>query len=331
MNKAVLYRSVENLQNQRILRNIRAFGTNSMSYSALQDGIKEFRHPSFKGFIPYTTAWGVDYVLSDPIAPKGEMLKATIVFLEKHKNALFCQISHDYAALLSQLNFKINGLGVEHTVNLEDFKVTWKKRKCLKSYLSKLNKQKYLVFEFDADPKKVWEINEQWLNGKQASKELKFMARPFTSVKEEDVRTFYLIKDKEVLGFCTFDPIYSDKNNGEISSYTLQHLRVANDAPLGSQDFLILNALFQFKEEGFKEVSLGLAPLYKRDHAEFKYSKFAEKIFQMIYQADLFYNYRTIGEHKDHYKADKKQTYLAVNKSFTLRQLFGLLKVNNLI
>jgi len=302
-----------------------------MSFSAIQDGIKEFRHPSFKGFIPFSTVWGVDYVLADPLTPKNEMLKATILFLEKHKNAVFCQITQDYATLLNHLNFTINGFGVEHIVELKDFQVTWKKRKCLKSYLSKLNNQQYFVFEYDANTEEVSSINRQWINGKKGCRELKFLARPFVGAGEKGVRYLYMVKDKQLIGFCTFDPIYSNQNNGEISSYTLQHLRVANDAPLGSQDFLILNALFQFKEEGFQRISLGLAPLCRRNNEDFEYSRFAEKIFQMIYRTNLFYNYRTIGEHKDHYKAEKESIYLAVNESFTFRQLFGVLKVNNLI
>jgi phosphatidylglycerol lysyltransferase len=331
MNSQMLNNSIKNPEINQRIKDIKKFGTNSMSYSALQKGIKEFRHPSFEGFIPYSTVWGVDYVLSDPITPKSEMLKATVLFQEKHKHAVYCQISSDYARLLSYLKYTINGFGVEHIVNLREFKVSWKKRKCLKSYLSKLNKQNYFVFEYNADSEKVWEINNQWLKGKQGSKELTFLARPFTSTKEEGVRYFYMIKNKEIIGFCTFDPIFSEMNTGEVVSYTLQHLRVSDKAPLGSQDFLILNALFQFKEEGFENISLGLAPLYKRKNEEFKYSKFAEKIFQMIYRTNLFYNYRTIGEHKDHYKADRIQTYLAVNNRFTLKQLCGLIRVNNLI
>ncbi len=119
--------------------------------------------------------------------------------------------------------------------------------------------------------------------------------------------------------------------NGKVESYTLQHLRVANDAPLGSQDFLILNALHQFKDEKIERVSLGLAPLYQRSNDKFAYSKFAEQIFKTIYRFNCFYNYRTISEHKDHYKAHQEQTFIAVKESFTLRQLFGLLKINNLI
>lgn len=331
MRGQTLNKSLVNSDNHLKIDNILKYGTNSLSYSALQKDIREFRHPSFQGFIPYITVWGVDFVLSDPITPKREMLKATVLFEQKHKNAVYCQISYDYATVLRCLNYTINGFGVEHVIHTQDFEVSWKKRKCLKSYLSKLNNQKYFVFEYNADAQKVWDINDQWLKAKLGSKELRFMARPFNGTTEPGVRYFYMVKNKDIIGFCTFDPIFSKMNTGQVVSYTLQHLRVSDTAPLGSQDFLILNALFQFKQEGFAQISLGLAPLYQRDNQSFPYSQFAEKIFQLIYRTSLFYNYQTIGQHKDHYKANKQQTYLAVNKRFTLKQLCGLLKVNNLI
>ncbi len=327
-----LLRPIDHLtENDQRLEDIKRFGTKAMAYSALQDGVNAFRHPQFQGFIAYSTVWGVDYVLSDPITAQEDMLKATILFLERSPKAVFCQISSQYATLLSFMKFRINAFGIENIIHLPDFTVKWNNRKCLKSYLSKLGKQGYSVLEYEADINNINAINEEWLNKKYNKKELRFMARPFIGIGERDVRYFYLVQNKRLIGFCTFDPIYSKDGEGKVQSYTLQHLRVANDAPLGSQDFLILNAIFRFQEQGFEKISLGLAPLCQRSNDKFSYSQFAEDIFKIVYGCNCFYNYRTIGEHKDHYKARQEQTFIAVKERFTLRQLCGLLKINNLI
>ncbi len=331
MIKSVSTNSDAELKINRRLNDIRRFGHQAMSYSALQDGIKEFRHPDFDGFIAYYPVWGVNYVLSDPITAAKDYLKSTLLFCHQSPRTVFCQISHAYAVLLSGLNFKVNAFGVEHVIDCQRFQVSWKDKKCLKSWLSKLSRQDFHVFEYDPDIEQIKRVNQEWLSGKQNSRELKFLARPFVNHAEKDVRYFYLIKNKRIMGFCSFDPIYSHENNQEIDSYTLQHLRVANDAPLGSQDYLILNSLFQFKDEGVKQVSLGLAPLVDRKNCEFQYSRWAEWVFQFFYRWNIFYHYRTIGEHKGHYKADRNQTYIATNQEFTVRKLCGLLKVNNLI
>ena len=138
---------MQELIRQRRLRDIRKYGQQALSYSSLQDGIQEFRHPGFRGFIPYMRVWGVDYVLSNPIVPMADSLVATMLFLDFSPNAVFCQISKPYAALLNHLGFKVNAFGVEHRLKLADFEVTWKNRRGLKRYLSKLTNQNYFVFE----------------------------------------------------------------------------------------------------------------------------------------------------------------------------------------
>ncbi|MBZ0165642.1 MAG: DUF2156 domain-containing protein, partial [Candidatus Omnitrophica bacterium] len=133
--KQTIERQAAIFKNYRRLQDVKRFGTGSMSYSALQDGMKEFRHASFTGFIAYATVWGIDYVLSDPLTPASHRLQATTLFLQGRRNAVFCQISNNYAVLLDHLQCAVNGLGVEHVVHLKNFQVSWKKRKCLKSYL----------------------------------------------------------------------------------------------------------------------------------------------------------------------------------------------------
>jgi lysylphosphatidylglycerol synthetase-like protein (DUF2156 family) len=316
---------------ERRLADIRTYGIHSMAYSAMQPEIKIYRDSSFEGFIPYMSVWGIDYVLSDPITPIEQYEIATLSFLEFSKSSVFCQISYNYAKLLSNLGYKVNGFGIENFIDVQKFKVGWRDKKCLKSYLSKLDKQGHHAFEMNPKINQINEINDQWISSKQQSKELKFMARPFVGINEKDVRSFYLIQNNQILGFCTFDPIYSDDYSGKVSSYTLQHLRVADRAPLGSQDFLILNALSQFKLEGIKEISLGLSPLYKRKNSDLRSSKLVDMVFSMIYSTNAFYNYRTIGQHKDHYKANQTQTFVAFSGHINIGALCGLLKVNNLI
>jgi len=318
------------LKDQRF-KDIQQYGVTSMAYSALQEGIQEFRHSAFRGFIPYFSLWGIDYVLSDPITPPEDFMGATLLFLNKSQGTVFCQISASFAQTLSLLNFKINGLGVEHVIDLDDFEVTWKKRKRLKSYLSSFSKQDFNVVEDKFDLSKIKEINEQWLKSKSNGRELRFMARPFIDLSEKDVRNFFLEKDDQLLGFVTFDPVYSTQMDQQIESYALQHLRVSELAPSGSQDFLILKALEQFKREGLRKISLGISPLYQRDNEHFKYSRMTEYVFSFFYRMNLFYSYQRMGEHKEQYKVGKNPVYLAMRDEFLLRKLGGLLKVNNLI
>lgn len=315
----------------RRLRDIRAYGSQAMSYSALQEGMREFRHPAFRGFIPYRTVWGVDYVLSNPVTPSRQYLIATLLFLEHRRRVVFCQVTRNYAAMLSGLGLQVSPFGVEHTIPLRDFTVSRKKRRSLKRFCSRLANLKYYVFEDAGLERDADRISREWLACKQNSRELRFLARPFAGTGESGVRTFYLIKDKRLLGFCTFDPIYANEGDGEPVSYVLQHHRLVSDSPNGAGDYLLVNSLQQFRDEGIQEVSLGLAPLYERRDEYFIVPRFVRRVFDWLSGTTFLYHFNDLGQHKDRYHGVKRQTYIAAYRRFTVRNLVGVLKVNNVI
>ncbi len=315
----------------RRLSDIRQFGDQAMSYSALQPGIREFRHPAFRGFIPYMTVWGIDYVLSNPVTPVSQYGIATLLFLEHRRKVVFTQVSRNYAFMLSYCGAQVSPFGVEHVIPLKEFAVTWKRRRGLKRFCSRLSNQNYHVFENAGLEHQAWQVSREWLNCKQQSRELRFLARPFTGIGEQDVRAFYLVKGRRLIGFCTFDPIYENGGDGRPVSYVLQHHRSVTDAPNGAGDFLLVSSLQQFRDEGITDVSLGLAPLYERREDCFVAPPAVRWLFDRLYQTKFLYHFEDIGNHKDRYHGDKRQTYIAAFRRFNLVNLAGILKANNLI
>lgn len=316
---------------ERRLRDIKRFGDQAMSYSALQDGMREFRHPAFEGFISYRRVWGVDYVLGNPVTPARHYLIATLLFLEHRREAVFCQVSRNYAHLLSYCGAQVSPFGVENIVPLADFKVTWKQRRGLKRFCSRLANQDFYVFENAGLEAQTESVSREWLYSKQRSRELRFLARPYAGTGEEDVRVFYMVKDKRLWGFCTFDPVYADDGNGRPVSYVLQHHRTVSDSPNGAGDFLLVNSLQQFRDEGIQEISLGLAPLHGRDDNSFAVPGAVRWLFDRLYQTKFLYHFEDLGQHKDRYHGMHRQTYIAAFRRFTPRNLAGVLKINNLV
>lgn len=301
-----------------------------MSYSSLQLGMQEFRHPAFHGFVPYMTIWGVDYVLGNPITCVDDYPVAIQLFLERHSRVMFCQVDRYCAVILSCYGAQVSPLGVEHIISLQNFQVTWKQRRGLKRFCSRLQNLKYYVFENAGMHQQADDISEVWLLSRRSSKELRFLARPYNGTKEEDVRIFYLVKDSRLVGFASFDPVYSG-DDGRPTSYVLQHLRTSDEAPNGVGDYLIVSALQQFKDEGLEEASLGLAPLYQREDRMFTENRGVRLMGDWLYKTKFLYHFADLGEHKSRYHGLKRQTYMAAFPKFTLRGLGGMLRANNLI
>lgn len=331
MKSASINQPIDNLLFERRLRNIKRFGSQTMSYSALQQGIREFRHQSFKGFVPYMSVWGVDYVLSNPVAPVSHYATAIQEFRRNHPNAVYCQVDATMARLLQANDFKVNAFGVEHWLNLKDFRINWKERRGIKRFVSRLSNLGYSVFEHPDFQSQTFEISREWLETKQNSREFRFLARPYAYDLGRATRTFYLIHKRKLVGFCAWDPIYTNEDSDEPTRYVMQHLRLKSNAPSGAGDFLLANCLMCLRDEGVEYASLGLAPLYMRSNDFDGYSKFAERVFEIMYATQRFYHFKNVGEHKDRYQTIKQQTYVATSGFFSPRKLAGLLKVNNLI
>lgn len=312
------------------LKDVRRFGRFSMAYSNIQEGMQEFRHPSFEGFIGFMSSWGRAYILSQPVTDPRDLKNATLRFLERYPRTVVCQASKEYAEVLSSIGFYVTGFGVEHVLPMKSFEVSYKHRPNLNRFFTRLRNLHFVVNETFPEIEQLSKINQDWLEHKQNKKEFRFLARPFPFSVEPDVRFFALTKEEQLTGFCTFDPIYNGSGDEQIVSYVLQHLRVHSSAPKGSADYLLINALNTFKAEGRAHISLGLAPLYQRAAPWARRSFFVELFLNTFYKGDNLYRSKNVGQHKDRYHADKVHTFLAYSRSNDLVGTLGIMKVNGL-
>ena len=313
------------------LEDVQKYGGHSMAYSTLAQGIQHFRHPSFQGFIAYKKVWGYTYVLSNPITPFEDYARATRMFLKYYPKAIFCQVSLPYANMLHYLGLHVQGFGVEHLIAMNTFECTWRVRRNLKRFSSRLSNLGYRIEVQPEDVSSLNEISREWLDQCKNKKELSFLARAFESVDEKDIKLFTLTFQGQTLGFCTFDPIYENALTNSPTSYVLQFLRTKKEVPSGAGDYLILKALEYFKREEFSTISLGLSPLYKRDNGHFHQRFFPETLFRISKHLNQLYHFQSLGEHKDRYQGTYRQTYIASTHPYSFKGYAGMFKVNQLI
>src|ERR1700733_7760488 len=92
---------------------LKEFGSSSLSYSSLQEGIDFFLEPAY-GYIAYspvTADFERPLCLADPICSKNNLEQLVGMFLEQHKGAIFVHITRETAEVLSKLGFVINEIG----------------------------------------------------------------------------------------------------------------------------------------------------------------------------------------------------------------------------
>ena len=301
-----------------------------MAYSTLQDSLEVFENPEFEGFIAYQNIIGRTFVLSNPLTKPSDYEKATRLFLKQYPAVIVCQASVEYAKVLRRLGFYVTGFGCDNILSMDEFEVSRRIRPNLHRFYTRIRNLGFSVVEDSGEFERLKEINKEWLEKKQNKREFRFLARPFISNQEPDVRIFLLKNSDNIVGFCTFDPIYSSEQNGEVESYVIQHLRVGFDQPRGATDFLLISSLNMLKQDGYREISLGLSLLHQRANTMNHIDFVVEFLLNMFYHHSALYKCKTVAEHKDRYHTRKDPTYIAFRKRMDIKGIIGIVKVNGL-
>ena len=302
---------------------LRKFGSFGMAQSTLQPMCSQYIHKegmlSFLDQKKYRFFSTQSMILSQPLCLKKN--QSTIIgdFLKKYSNASFIQVDQTMAELLKkQFGYYIIPFGLEHLIDLDEFKYNWKLRPNLIRYKNKFSKINFITNEIsftDEYKFRCKKVSELWLKGKKHKEEQSFLTRPLTFENEENVRIFVLENKSEIAAFLTLDPIYSENN---ISGYMLNHLRYNPAYPKGATYGLIAGVIDQLKKEQCKLLNLGLAPYGNDDFlgSDLLYIKY---ILNFLYnQNSLFYNFKGIRHMKESFKARKQPTYLAFKSKLPL-------------
>jgi lysylphosphatidylglycerol synthetase-like protein (DUF2156 family) len=320
------------------IEKLQAHGYGSLAYSSLQKGLQYFMHPEL-GYVAYTPLRDGPNsicVLADPICSK-ENIKALIEELMKVKpDPIFLHISHETGKVLNEMGFTVNELGVETVIEIQSFNLVGNKKQQLRNARNGAKKDELSVVEIDtvddAMLKSFKKISDGWMKEKVISdNEMQFIVRPVVFVDEIDVRKFVAIKDKEVVGFVIFDPMYED---GKVIGYIANHLRTNLERTYSIVDAIVLEALDKFKAEGKRDLSLGLSPLAKVDDSqEFKHSKLLKAHFKYAFErANFLYNFKNLARHKLKYRpelegAREEKVYCAMKTRFFLIRLYDVYRV----
>lgn len=314
------------------LDKLKQFGFGSLAYSSLQAGMQYYMHEElgYVSYVPLGDSPDSVLVLSDPICSREKLKEFMDEFLKVRKDPVFLHISHDVACDLNDRGYVVNELGVETIIEIQDFELAGNKKQQLKQARNRAQKDGIKVRElFSVDDsllRALKQISDDWIKQKVAgNSEMKFLVRPIIYVDEVDVRRFIAIKDDEIVGFVIFDPMYE---NGEVVGYIANQLRSNYEKGFSVVDYIILEALKAFKEEGKRDLSLGFSPMYKVDDGhEFKHSKLLKAHFQFAYEkANYLYNFKNLARHKSQYRPEMKgareeKIYCAMKTRFFLNRM----------
>ncbi|MFK7766333.1 MAG: phosphatidylglycerol lysyltransferase domain-containing protein [Mariniblastus sp.] len=306
------------------------YGDFTLAYStAVQPRLMHFGDD--RGYIAYRKRLGLTFVLGDCVAPDSRSGLLLDEFLKQHRRVSFCQVGPRTAKLLADRGYFLNEMGVDTTLDLQQYDFKGKEKEWLRYAANWTNRRGYKVVESsfsEISPERVEAISEAWRKTRTVKrKEVRFLNRPIVLRDEPDVRKFFLLSpEKEVLAFAFLDPLYRDGENvGFVTAFKRRH----PDSPQYAEQAIMKFAIEKLKQEGVAELKLGLSPLARITDEEFKSGVMTRWLFQTGYNARwvnrYFYNVVGHDEYKLRFRGDEEKAYFACSSRFSIPSLFALI------
>jgi phosphatidylglycerol lysyltransferase len=249
----------------RVSELTKTYGTNSISYFALDEDKTYFFSASGKSVISYVLQGSTAVVAGDPIGPSNEMpqmIKQFIAFChEQDWTIVFWQVREEFAALYRTAGFRLLKIGEDAVVDVQKFTLKGGAIANVRSSAKRAEKEGLHVTFYRGQVQdneqlaQMERISQHWLEQKGGS-EMGFSMGRFSP--QGDAQQLYALavdEHNKVHAFVSFVPIYG--RNG----WGLDLMRRAEQCAPGTMELLLARALEYMKNNGIQMASLGLAPL----------------------------------------------------------------------
>ena len=306
---------------------LKEYGSHSMSFSALQPGMRYFDMPG-NGYIAYEQKWGRRAVLSDPVCYEKDQETLIGEFLRKGAPAGFAQVSEPVARLLyEKFGFYATQFGIESIIDLKNWDLKGKKKQILRTSLNQAAKRGIYVQE-NYNENRYNQFSGEWIKTRKVkNREIRFLIRPMNMDYEEETRKFSAYQEDKLIGFIFFDPVYS---NGKIISYVPNISRFSPSFKQGIFYTIMINAIDIFKKEGIKQIHLGLSAFAVSDTNSYYEAGIPKKLVRFLYEyGNSIYSFKGIHFTKSRFRGTEYKTFCSHKGKLPFREILTLFKISN--
>lgn len=328
----LLRRGASGTEQRRAQDIVEQYGRSSLARLTLLDDKVYYFSPSGRSVIAYVAKGRAAVALGDPIGPEEDRSEAIFGFqnfcTRNDWYSAFYQILPDDLELYQQLGFKALQIGEEAIVDLKTFTLDGKPGRNLRTARNKLTKTGHHV-EFYAPPiasdmlHDLRRISDEWLRLVHGS-EKRFSLGWFDddylrSCEIAVVRT----PEGKISAFANVIPEY------QRNEITIDLMRHRTEIEHGTMDFLFIEMLNHFKQQGYDGFNLGLSAL--SGVGETKESPRLEQAARYLSQhLNQFYNFQGLHAYKDKFSPRWEPRYLIYPSLVALPDvLVGLVRADS--
>lgn len=321
----------------RVLELLKKHGAHATSFQILEDGYDYWIDDGLEAVVAYVKSGRWRVAAGPPVAAPESRVDAAEAFVAaarvKGERALFFSADEDFLNALkgqNQLRFDAVPIGSQPEWDPQDYHYNGPERRSLRSQVRRAQRKGVSVrrvgveelLDEEGDTRRgIQSVVAEWLASRKMSV-MRFMVDVELFDALEERRIYVGEADGEVVGVLGAIPVY--QKNGWFFEDVL---RVA-DAPNGTAELLIHEAMLDVAADGARYATLGLSPLSdirrESDH------KVIRSMLRTAYQrSDLLYPFEGIHRFKQRFRPDRwaPQYLVACPPRAGLRALYRVLKV----
>lgn len=275
---------------------IQKYGTGSNSFLTLYEGYEEFR--TSYGSIAYVNTPHAWVAATEPLCPPEHSLSVLNAFRDEAKKngkEIFAlPVTENFAQDAKAQGYATLMIGTEPVFELDHFFPDFKDFHSAK-HLG-LSGAKVLSKSFseltDRQKAECDTIFHEWLESRWMAP-LSFLNEVSPWQQGIHKRYFILYYEGQCLGFLAAVPVWANQG------WYFVDLLKRNDAPPGTAEIILLEAMRILKEEGTKWISLGLSPLSGLEKISWADHPLLYKILNTVFHhGNVFYRFAPLFEFK---------------------------------
>jgi phosphatidylglycerol lysyltransferase len=311
----------------KVRKLIAKYGKDALDPYATLDDKSYFTTANGMVVVPYVLSGNLAIALADPIGPAEQRPMAIVEFAlfcrNKDWEPVFYETAQDLIPYYEQAGFSVFKIGEEARLRADEFHLKGRDYQNLRTACNMARRRNLQFRWYDAShgvdeplERQLAEISRQWLEKKKA-REMTFDMGSFSlpNIRRQGVG-IAIDPSGEVLAFASWRPF------AQGTGRTLDLMRSSPQAR-NVMDFVLVESILHFRDQGINDVSLGNAPLANASkdstelHAE-------DKAVQFLYEnLNRIYGYKSLFEFKRKYRPKWRGRYVAYHRGAHL-PLVGL-------
>jgi len=294
---------------------IKAYGTSGISYFAGTPDKSYFFNDESTCIISYVLRKNVALAAGDPVGPYSDIEETVKAFKrfcnDNNWTPAFYQTGEKTIDIYRKAGFKALKIGEEAIIDLPGFVLEGKEHAKLRTIINKGEREGWKVRFFKEEITDesllsgIKALSQAWQSRKIGG-EMGFTMGGTSIIGDSDTLVAILTSSEDkIYALMTWAPIYA------AGGWSLDYMERSEDAPNGVNDFLIVKTALYLKENNYKKISLGLAPLanFQTDSSDEIW--FLEKGMEMIYENfNTVYKFKTLHAFKKKFDPVWENCYL---------------------